>query len=57
MENMSAVVQVILGVAGIIVSIGVPFFLATFRAFREDIKELNTKIDLHISNYDIHTRK
>jgi hypothetical protein len=46
--------DIILSVAGIIVSVGVPFGLWTLTAFRNDINRVHDRIDAHISNYEIH---
>ena len=61
---MNAYVQIILGVAGLVVSIGVPVFILVFQSFRSDMHDLRTdlkalgdKIDAHISNYEIHKVK
>jgi hypothetical protein len=61
MEAFKLVLQVVLGISGLIVSAGVPLFIFQFKLFRDDMRELKhdvvaigNKLDVHISNYDIH---
>ena len=61
MEIFKIALQVVLGVAGLVVAGGVPLFIFQFKLFRDDMREMKmdviaigNKLDSHISNYDIH---
>lgn len=54
---MIEVMVVCVGIASLIISIGVPAGLYLLNAFRGDIIRLHSRIDDHISNYSIHQKK
>ena len=61
METFRLALEIVLGIAGIVVAGGVPLFIFQFKLFRDDMREMKmdviaigNKLDSHISNYDIH---